>query len=233
MRLTNRRGVLVAYLAVLSIGAPGQHSSASSHPFDLINLSLDLTVHYSDGTFEGIGTNPLIPSEQVDSIALHCGKTLDVHACDVDGRKAVCTREEDRLRVSPSGGFVRGRKTEIIVRYEDRTHASNGGFHWVRPTWQEAAREGFWASGGASQARRWMPTWDEPDDFASTDVVVHVPVDWYVVGNGELVSDRLNEERTVRTFHCAMSQPHATYLNSLSCWPFDPKCVQAVREAVV
>src|SRR5260370_42540779 len=72
-----------------------------------------------------------------------------------------------------------------------------------------------------------MPTWDEPDDFASTDVVVHVPVDWYVVGNGELVSDRLNAERTVRTFHWAMSQPHATYLNSLSGGPFDLKRDQA------
>src|SRR5260370_7952365 len=72
-----------------------------------------------------------------------------------------------------------------------------------------------------------MPTWDEPDDFASSDVVVHVPVDWYVVGNGELVSDRLNEERTVRTFHWAMSQAHATYLNSLSGGPFDLKGDQA------
>jgi aminopeptidase N len=66
-----------------------------------------------------------------------------------------------------------------------------------------------------------MPTWDEPDDFASTEEVVHVPADWFVVGNGKLLSDRLNDEKTVRTFHWSMPQPHATYLNSLSAGPFD------------
>src|SRR5258708_3113018 len=229
MRRTNRRSTLIAYVTLLAIGALGQQSPAPSHPFDLINLSLDLTVHYSDRTFEGVVTNTLIPSEQMDWITLHFGKNLDMLACDADGRKAVCTRDGDRLRVSPSGGFVRGRKAEIVLRYEDRTHVSNGGFHWVRPTWPEAAREGFWTSGGANQGRKWLPTWDEPDDFASTDIVVHVPVDWYVVGNGQLVSDRLNEERTVRTFHWTLSQPHATYLNSLSGGPFDLMRDQAGR----
>jgi aminopeptidase N len=71
------------------------------------------------------------------------------------------------------------------VRYSDHNHASNGGFHWVRPTWPEARHEGFWTSGGPGTARRWMPTWDEPDDFASTDQVVHVPADWFVVGDGQ------------------------------------------------
>jgi aminopeptidase N len=41
------------------------------------------------------------------------------------------------------------------------------------------------------------------------------------VGNGQLVSDGLNDEKTVRTFHWSLSQPHATYLNSLSAGPFD------------
>src|SRR6266496_5053090 len=109
MRRMNRRGPLIAYVALLTIGALGQQSPTPSHPFDLISLSLDLTIHYSDRTFEGVVTNTLIPSEQVDWITLHCGKNLDVRTCDVDGRKAVCTREEDRLRVSPSGGFARGR----------------------------------------------------------------------------------------------------------------------------
>jgi aminopeptidase N len=66
-----------------------------------------------------------------------------------------------------------------------------------------------------------MPTWDEPDDFASSDEVVHVPADWLVVGNGEIVSDRLNEAKTIRTFHWSLPQAHATYLNSLAGGPFD------------
>ena len=214
----NSTGVLVA-TTVLAALAQGQQSPARSHPFDLIHISLDLTIRYPDLTLEGVVTNTLVPSEDLDSIALHCGKNLDVHSCNVDGREAICTRDEDRIRVTPKVRFAGGKKTEIVVRYVDRNHASNAGFHWVRPTFPEARREGFWTSGSAT--RMWMPTWDEPDDFASTDVVVHVPSDWYVIGNGQLVSDRVNGEKTVRTFHWALSQPHATYLNSLSGGPFE------------
>ena len=221
MRLIIRIRVLAASMTALAALSQGQQTPAGSHPFDLIHISLDLSIDYSNRTFEGVVTNTLIPFEPLHSITLHCGRNLDVRSCDVDGHEAVCTRDEDRLRVIPKVAFDGGKKTAIIVRYSDRNHASSAGFHWVRPAWPEALHVGFWTNGGAGQTRLWMPTWDEPDDFASTDVVVHVPPDWYVIGNGQLVSDRVNDEKTVRTFHWALSQPHATYLNSLSGGPFE------------
>ena len=48
-----------------------------------------------------------------------------------------------------------------------------------------------------------------------------MPADWYVVGNGMLVSDRLDAGGTKRTFHWRMDRPHATYLLSLAAGPFD------------
>jgi aminopeptidase N len=195
----------------------GQQGQPPSHPFDLIHVSLDLTIDYATRTFAGTVTNTLVPSVDVDAIALHCGRNLTVLSCQVDGRPATCTRRDDRVDVSPNGGFVSGRKAAVVVRYSDRNQASNRGFHWVRPTSPEARHEGFWTG----QARLWMPTWDEPDDYASSDQTVHVPPDWYVVGNGRLESEEVNEPRTERTFHWALPLPHATYLNSLVGGPFD------------
>jgi len=218
MRQVNGIGVLLTAV-VLAAFVHAQQTTARSHPFDLIHISLDLKILYADHTLEGAVTNTLIPSEDLDSIVLHCGRNLEVRSCGVDGDEAVCTREEDRLKVTPKTRFARGKKTEIVVSYADRNHASNAGFHWVRPTWPEARHEGFWTSG--SSTRMWMPTWDEPDDFATTDVVVEVPPDWYVVGNGQLISDRLNDEKTSRNFHWALSLPHAVYLNSVAGGPFE------------
>jgi aminopeptidase N len=213
--------MLAAGLAFLAVVLRCQDGPDASHPFDLIHVGVDLTVNYAGRTFEGVATNTVLLSKPADSITLHCGKNLDVRSCEVDDRKADCVREGDRLTIRPPGGFVQGRKSDVIVRYSDHNGISNPGFHWVRPTWPEARHEGFWTSGGATLGRLWLPTWDEPDDFASTDEVVRVPADWYVVGNGELVSNRLSNDKTVRTFHWSMTQPHATYLNSVSGGPFD------------
>src|SRR5262249_40414210 len=154
MSRTQRISVLAARIVLLSLGARGQQSPAPSHPFDLIHVSLDLTIDYSDLAFKGVVINAVVPVEGVDSITLHFGKNLDLDSCSVDHRQAVCTRDQDRLRVIPQGGFIHGRKTDILVRYSDHNHASNRGFHWVRPTWPEARHEGFWSSGGPGAARR-------------------------------------------------------------------------------
>jgi len=212
---------LTACLALLGVGLRSQNTPEASHVFDLIHVGVDLTIHYPDRTFEGVATNTVRLAQRTASMTLHSGKNLEVHSCEVDGGNAACTRDGDRLTVTPPGGFVGGRTTDVIVRYSDHNRVSNSGFHWVRPTWPEAHHEGFWTSGGAAQARLWLPTWDEPDDFASTDEVVHVPAEWYVVGNGKLVSDRLSDDKAIRTFHWSMPQPHATYLNSLSGSRFD------------
>ena len=86
MSPTQTISLFVASIALLSTRAPGQLRSAPSHSFDLIHISLELTIDYPDLTFEGVVTNTVIPAEALQSITLHVGKNLDVRSCDSTSR---------------------------------------------------------------------------------------------------------------------------------------------------
>src|SRR5512132_15607 len=61
MRRTQTMSSFVASIVLLSAEARSQPSPAPSHPFDLIHVSLDLTIDYSDLTFKGVVINTVVP----------------------------------------------------------------------------------------------------------------------------------------------------------------------------
>jgi hypothetical protein len=78
MSSTQTTTAFVASIVLLSAGASSQPRPAPSHPFDLIHISLDLTIDYADLTFKGIVVNSVVPVDGVDSIILHFGKNLEL-----------------------------------------------------------------------------------------------------------------------------------------------------------
>src|SRR5262249_43382852 len=92
-------------------------------------------------------------------------------------------------------------------------------FQWITPTSGNPQRVGFWTAGVIG----WLPTWEYPNDFATSETRVTVPADWQVIGNGTLESNALTSSAKQRTFHWRMTHPHATYLTSLVAGPLDLK----------
>lgn len=70
-----------------------------------------------------------------------------------------------------------------------------------------------WTQGEAEEAHHWFPSYDFPDDKATTEQYLTVPPDETAIANGELVETLKNPNGT-RTFHYKMSIPHSTYLTS-------------------
>ncbi len=71
----------------------------------------------------------------------------------------------------------------------------------------------IWTQGEAEETRHWLPSYDFPDDKATTELIITVAKNETVIGNGELVSDTQNKNGT-RTLHFKMSIPHSLYLAS-------------------
>src|SRR5262249_16195104 len=155
------------------------------------------------------------------AITFHCGENLNVEACEIDGQKADFTRGSEILRISSAKPLTRGKAVRVSVHYT--SGQEHEGFHWIKPTKENPQRVGFYTERATVGHRYWVPTWDYPNDFATTETRVTVPADWYVVGNGALRSNTLNPRDQTRTFHWQMEQPHATYLLSLAAGPFDVK----------
>jgi aminopeptidase N len=206
--------------------AGAQSRYAPDHAYDLIHVALDLDVDYPHLAFRGVVVNTLTPlRENLASVAFHCGENLRVESCEIAGRKATFTRDGETLTVAARSSLIRGRSIPITVRYSS-TSRENRGFVWIRSLAPSSLRVGFYTEGEPDKNRSWVPTWDYPNDFATSETRVTVPAAWYVVGNGILRSDRLNPGGKTRTFHWVMERPHATYLLSLAAGIFDVKTAE-------
>jgi len=199
---------------------------AEDRDYDLQHLALDLNVDYAKLAFRATVINTLAPiREGLETIVFHSGSQLNIEACEVDGQKATFTRDGGTLKIRVPQPLTRARAVRVLVRYTASGEKIDG-FHWVKPTSTEPGRVGFWTAGQPNQNRGWVPTWDYPNDFTTTETRVTVPAEWYVFGNGTLKSDTLNPENKTRTFHWQMEQPHATYLLSLGGGLFDIKTAE-------
>ncbi len=71
----------------------------------------------------------------------------------------------------------------------------------------------IWTQGEPEEARHWFPSYDFPDDKATSEQFITVEKGQTAVANGELLETIVNADQT-KTFHYKMTSPHSTYLTS-------------------
>lgn len=70
-----------------------------------------------------------------------------------------------------------------------------------------------WTQGEPEESRHWFPSYDFPDDKATSEQYITVDAEETAVGNGELLETIVNPDQT-KTFHYRMNVPHSVYLTS-------------------
>lgn len=71
----------------------------------------------------------------------------------------------------------------------------------------------IWTQGETEESRHWFPSYDFPDDKATTEQFLTVEKDETAISNGELLETLQNADGT-KTFHFKMPLPHSVYLTS-------------------
>ncbi len=71
----------------------------------------------------------------------------------------------------------------------------------------------IWTQGEPEEAHHWFPSYDFPDDKATSEQIITVDKGETAIANGELVERRENADGTI-TFHYKMPVPYSTYLTS-------------------
>jgi aminopeptidase N len=204
---------------------------APDRDYDLQHLSVTLNIDYPKRTFEGTAVNTVAPlrKEGLKEFKFHCGKSLTVLGAEFDGKTAPFAREGDFVVVTAPANVPQNKAVRAAIRYRGGNEqgggfgSGDGGFHWVNPGPGQPDRVGFWTQGETGYNSRWAPTWDYPNDLATSETIVTVPESWTVIGNGVKVSDKVNAGTGTRTVHWRMNQPHATYLLAVYGGPFDVK----------
>jgi aminopeptidase N len=209
---------------VAILGLIGFLSSAfaqSGNPV-LKAVSLDLVLNYPAMTLQGTVVNTVRMSlPGFHTVALSAGRDLTVLGCEIDGKSAGCDKQGDRLQVTSTPPLPVGHDIQIKIRYAYMTGKPSAlGLHWVMPGEPGDGHEGFWTG---SESQGWLPSFDQPGDFASTDFTIHAPQNWMVVSNGALISKHEDPAAHTSVFHWRMPEPHALYLNAIIAGPFEQR----------
>ncbi|MFI5386024.1 MAG: M1 family aminopeptidase [Fimbriimonadales bacterium] len=195
----------------------------------LVNVSADIDVDYPNRTITGHVVNTMAPlREGITEVKLNAGAALEISRITVDGSVAKYTREGRMLTISTPPEH-KGKAIQVAIDYKlvnaraAGFGGGGGGWHWINTDPNNPNHVGFWTQGETESNSNWCPTWDYPNDLATSETRCTVPADWDVIGNGILVSNTLNADKKRRTFDWKCSIPHATYLLTLCGGPFDIK----------
>lgn len=232
------RGLLFVVAFVLTGSAPAQRRSffdqASLHyapdrTCDLLHVRIETEVNWEGRSISGRSVNRMSPLRSgLKEIMIHAGEDLEITGVTLNGARAEYRRDGRRLYVKVDRP-AKGVPLEIATDYRSRTvngqkfGDSGDGWHWIRTREGEPNRIGFWVQGWPESNSDWAPTWDYPNDLATSETYTTVPADWTVVGNGDLVDEKPAADSKRKVVHWRLMQPHATYLITLCGGPFDVK----------
>jgi aminopeptidase N len=234
-----RRGLLAAaMLALMAVGGGGRRTAAApagaaeergtfapadqpgqylgDRRYHLRHVRLELAFDLRRHTVEGTATNvvsPLLPG--LGELVFHAAglRIAHVRLGGSTGDLPYSTDEAAQtLTVRLPHPCGPDDQVEVAIDYAARPLAglyfsAPDGLYPDRP-WQ------VFSDGEPELNRYWFPTWDEPDDGATTELLATVERPFEVIGNGRLVGVAERPDGR-RTFDWRMDQPHAMYLTSV------------------
>jgi aminopeptidase N len=187
--------------------------------YDLQHLRLDLAFDWDAKSVAGTATHtlaPLLPG--VDSLVFNAAG-LDVRKVRVNGAERPFSLDPQAatLTVKLDRGYNPQDRLEVAIDYSARPE---GGLYFVGPDagYPRKPRQ-IYSQGEPNLNRHWFPTWDYPNDRATTEMIATVKRPLAVVSNGKLleVTDRPEGRRA---YHWRMDVPHTTYLVSVAIGDF-------------
>lgn len=203
---------LVRFLVVLLAMAAGASvlGEPLRHNYDLKNVLWKLSFDFHKGTIVGDATNTLTLSSDTPNVQLHCAD-LTVNRVLVNGQTAQFDTNDNKLTVAlPSPGKA-GDTLNIETYYSGKP---TNGMYFVADSRAFPSKTGMiYTQGEGEDNHYWLPTYDYPDDKATTECYVTVPLNWVAISNGKLMD--VQEVSGEKVFHWKMDQPYSTYLISL------------------
>jgi aminopeptidase N len=203
-------------LVALALAFAGQVAAQSRpHPFDLVHVRWEVSLLPDRGEVQGKATNRLIPANGAKRIELDA-IDLRVQEVRVGDRRTTFQNGAGRLTIDlPTAGDGQT-PVDVTIQYFARPQA---GLYFIPAARAFPAKTPVvYTQGEMEDNRNWLPTYDYPDDKATSEGIVTVPKGWSVLSNGKLIERRTQGNRDV--WHWRIDQPHSTYLISLVAGPY-------------
>ncbi|PSO07318.1 hypothetical protein B9Q04_11545, partial [Candidatus Marsarchaeota G2 archaeon BE_D] len=126
----------------------------------------------------------------------------------------------DGRKLAVRSGVGSGSDVELAVDYVVREPKK--GLFFVVPDADHPERQyQAWTQGESEDNRYWLPVYDYPNMKCTSEVILSVPSNQFVVSNGVLLEVKSEGDR--KRYHWYMKHPHSTYLISFVAGEFDSK----------
>ncbi|MEK6704785.1 MAG: M1 family aminopeptidase [Bdellovibrionota bacterium] len=189
---------------------------APDRPFKLEHVLLDVSVEpetkYLTGTVKHRVT--AVAPDQRKLKLDQVGLTIDEAA--VNGKNAkffvVGNSLSIELRSDSEPPVAPGEIVEFTVKYSVRQPRRGLFFTGPDADYPKKPYQ-VWSQGQDEDSRYWFPTFDYPNQKATSEVIATVPDGYTAISNGALISCK--EVDRGKRFHYRLGVPHVTYLISL------------------
>jgi len=208
-----RRAAAVSLAAFALASLSLAENTRPRRTYDLIDVawSVDLTGPFH--TVRGTVVNTVAPFKGVRRIWFDSAR-LRIGSVKVNGKAAKFELQGDKLWVDILPGLTRA---QVEIAYSGEPQA---GLYFIPAERAFPANTPVvWTQGEMIETRHYIPTYDWPDDKATTQGTITVPAGWNVLSNGKLVAKTALPGNKTR-FQWKMDQPHVTYLISIVAGPF-------------
>lgn len=178
------------------------------HEYDLIDVDWKLKFDFAKGSIQGDVVNTVAATKDAPSLVFDCAK-LTVDGVTLDG-KAVPFKADGHV-LAVASNAKQGAIQKVEIKYHGLPEA---GIYFVPAARAFPAHTPIlYTQGEMEDTRYWLPTYDSPDDKATSRGTVTVPSGWSVLSNGALT-------RNGDTWTWTIDKPHSTYLISLLAGPY-------------
>ena len=212
MNLRRYTLLLPLFLATVAFGQPRPHN------FHLVDVlwHVDLKTFEDTGVLNGDVVNTLKVQSSPGSVAFDCAK-LHVQKVEVDQKPAPFKSDGKMLTVTLPAGTKAGQTFKIHVFYDGKPDA---GLYMIPASRAYPAHTNvIYSQGEMVDNRYWLPTWDYPDERATSEGIIEVGKGEIAISNGKLLEVTDKPDRQI--FHWKMDVPHATYLISVIAGKYD------------
>ncbi len=222
-RISHNQGILhtflLSFISASLIAGPQSNPGKKHwpHAYDLLDVKWSIRIFHEKREIEGEVTNTLT--------ALADNATLLFDACQmeigdvfVDGQPASKSVSKETVLVVPKNRKLKtGETVRVTIHYKANPES---GIYFVQKEHAYPAKHDMvFTQGEMEDTRYWIPTYDYPDDKATSEGIIEVPAEWTTLSNGKLVESKDNPDHRTKTFRWKMDQPHSTYLISLVAGP--------------
>lgn len=182
-------------------------------PFRIQHILLDVNVDPVGGRLRGVVTHRVrtVASGQKQIRLDQVG--LSILDAKVEGKAARFTVEGHALLIELARAPKPGQEFEFTVRYE--VSRPRRGLYFTGPDADYPKKPyQVWSQGQDEDSRYWFPTFDYPNQKATSEMIATVPKGYTAVSNGALLSRKEVGAKQTR-FHYKLGSPHVNYLITL------------------